>query len=155
MTSISINHDFFATRAGAKKSLMGDDYPDIELVLGVSSLTGDTSGSFRNLLGLTDEFYKEIFGDYEGLDAFTIIPVLMRPKSRGRLTLRSSNPFHWPVIDINYYDDEDDLNTMVRGIKKVITSISYIFPRFIIYYPLADRRKHFTSVFKKIPIHHL
>lgn len=128
MTSISVNRDFFATysRPETKKSITEDDHPDIELVLGVSSLTGDTSGGFRGLLGLTDEFYKEVFGAYDGFDAFTIVPVLMQPKSRGRLTLRSSDPFHWPILEINYYDHEDDLNTMVRGIKKVIIPIRYL-----------------------------
>ncbi|XP_014484988.1 PREDICTED: glucose dehydrogenase [FAD, quinone]-like [Dinoponera quadriceps] len=107
-------------RERRRDSLTEDDHPDMELVLGVSALTGDVSGGFRGLLGLTDEFYKEVFAGYEGFDAFTIVPVLLQPKSRGRLTLRSSDPFHWPVLDVNYYDHEDDLNTMVRGIKKAI-----------------------------------
>lgn len=95
----------------------------MELVLAASSLAGDISGSFRGLLGLTEEFCKEVFGGYEGADAFTIVPVLLRPKSRGKLSLRSRDPFQQPIIDINYYDDEDDMNTMVRGIKKVRRSL--------------------------------
>ncbi|XP_026667992.1 glucose dehydrogenase [FAD, quinone]-like [Ceratina calcarata] len=94
--------------------------PDIELVLGISALTGDISGSYRGLLGLTDEFYKRVFTGYEGLDAFSIVPVLLHPKSRGRVTLRSSDPFDRPIFHINYYDRDDDLWTMVRGIKKAI-----------------------------------
>lgn len=101
------------------RPLVQDDHPDVELVLGASSLTGDISGSYRSLLGLTEEFYKEVYGGYEGLDAFTIVPILLRPKSRGRLTLRSSNPSDWPIVDVNYYDHEDDLDTMVRAIKMV------------------------------------
>ncbi|KAM0730958.1 Glucose dehydrogenase [FAD, quinone] [Formica fusca] len=97
-----------------------DDYPDIELLLGASSLTGDISGSYRSLLGLTEDFREEVFGDYNGLDAFTIVPVLLRPKSRGRLTLRSTNPLDSPIVDVNYYDHEDDLNTMVQAIKIAI-----------------------------------
>ena len=95
--------------------------PDIELVLGISALTGDTSGSYRGLLGLTDEFYKEVFTGYEGYDAFTIVPVLLQPKSRGTVTLRSCDPLDRPIFEINYYDHEDDLATMVRGIKKVLS----------------------------------
>lgn len=96
-----------------------NDYPDIELVLGASSLAGDTSGSYRGLLGLTEEFYKEVYSDYKGFDSFMIVPVLLRPKSRGRFTLRSSDPWDSPIVDINYYDHEDDLNTMVQAIKLV------------------------------------
>lgn len=99
--------------------MSNDDYPDVELVLGVSSLAGDVSGSYRGLLGLTDEFYNEVFSDYKGFDGFMIVPVLLRPKSRGRLTLRSSDPWDPPIVDTNYYDHEDDLNTMVQAIKIV------------------------------------
>ncbi|XP_015435962.1 PREDICTED: glucose dehydrogenase [FAD, quinone]-like [Dufourea novaeangliae] len=107
------------------------DVPDIELVLGISALTGDTSGSYRGLLGLSDQFYKKVFSGYEGLDAFSIVPVLLHPKSRGRVSLRTSNPFDPPVFDINYYDHEDDLRTMVRGIKKAIqVATSRAFQRF-------------------------
>jgi len=104
--------------ANASK-MSDDDYPDIELVLGASSLAGDISGSYRSLLGLTKEFYKEVFGDYKGFDSFMIVPVLLRPKSRGRLTLRSSDPLDSPIVDLNYYGHEDDLHTMVQAIKIV------------------------------------
>ncbi|XP_053996282.1 glucose dehydrogenase [FAD, quinone]-like [Hylaeus anthracinus] len=96
------------------------DLPDIELVLGISALTGDISGSFRGLLGLTEQFYKEVFTGYEGFDAFSIVPILLQPKSRGRVTLRTSDPFRPPIFQINYYDHQDDLTTMVRGIRKAI-----------------------------------
>ncbi|XP_076396393.1 glucose dehydrogenase [FAD, quinone] isoform X1 [Megachile rotundata] len=98
--------------------------PDIELVLGISALTGDISGSYRGLLGLTDEFYKEVFGAYEGFDAFSVVPILLQPKSRGRITLRSSDPLDQPSFEINYYDQEDDLRTMVRGIKQALRVVS-------------------------------
>ncbi|CAL7939275.1 unnamed protein product [Xylocopa violacea] len=108
-----------------------DRSPDIELVLGISSLTGDTSGSYRGLLGLTDEFYRQVFSGYEGLDAFSIVPVLLRPKSRGRVALRSSDPFDQPMVDVNYYEHEDDLETMVRGIEKAVqVSSTKAFARF-------------------------
>jgi len=117
-----------------------DDYPDIELVLGASSLAGDISGSYRSLLGLTEKFYKEVFGDYKGFDGFMIVPVLLRPKSRGRLTLRSSDPLDSPIVDLNYYGHEDDLNTMVQAIKIVrknlyaLIYLSYDFSLFTLYF---------------------
>jgi len=103
-------------------SKLSDDHPDVELVLGASSLAGDFAGSYRDLIGLTKEFYEEVFNDYLGADAFMIVPIVLRPKSRGRLILRSSNPSDRPIVDINYYDHEDDLNTMLRAIKMVTVS---------------------------------
>ncbi|XP_043271044.1 glucose dehydrogenase [FAD, quinone]-like [Venturia canescens] len=96
------------------------EIPDIELVLGSGSLTGDASGSLRSIYGISEEWYERVFHEYKGLDAFSIVPVLLHPKSRGRVKLRSANPFYWPVLEANYFDDQDDLDTMVRGIKKAI-----------------------------------
>jgi choline dehydrogenase-like flavoprotein len=41
----------------------------------------------------------------------------MRPKSRGRITLQSSNPFDPPKIQANYFDDEFELDALVKGVK--------------------------------------
>lgn len=41
----------------------------------------------------------------------------MRPKSRGRITLQTSNPFDPPKIEANYFDDEFELDALVKGVK--------------------------------------
>ncbi|XP_048516361.1 glucose dehydrogenase [FAD, quinone]-like isoform X2 [Athalia rosae] len=97
-----------------------DDYADIEIVMGLGSLTGDTSGSLKGIMGLSDELVHDVFHGYEGRDGFSLVPILLHPKSRGRVTLKSSDPFHWPVLQANYYQNPDDLETIVRGIKKAI-----------------------------------
>ncbi|XP_072759631.1 glucose dehydrogenase [FAD, quinone]-like isoform X1 [Anoplolepis gracilipes] len=112
---------FISTKVNSRSSKrLEGDYPDIELVLAVSSLAADISGLYRDLLGLTEDFNKEVYSDYESLDSFTIGPILLRPKSRGRVSLKSTDPSDSPVIDMNYYDHEDDVNTMVQGIKMAI-----------------------------------
>ncbi|XP_012533590.2 glucose dehydrogenase [FAD, quinone] isoform X2 [Monomorium pharaonis] len=82
ITSITVNRNVFKTHPHAN-TMSEDDYPNVELVLGASSLAGDVSGSYRGLLGLTEAFYEEVYGDYKGFDGFMIVPVLLRPKSRG------------------------------------------------------------------------
>jgi choline dehydrogenase-like flavoprotein len=42
---------------------------------------------------------------------------LLRPKSRGRLTLASSDPLAAPLIDPNFLGEPDDLARMVAGFK--------------------------------------
>lgn len=108
------------------------DYPDIELVLGIGALTGDISGTMRSLLGLSDEFERQVFSHYKGYDAFSIVPILMRPKSRGKVSLRSKNPTDPPILEANYYERPEDLDTMVRGIK----SVGFIF----IYYCIVTMK---------------
>jgi choline dehydrogenase-like flavoprotein len=42
---------------------------------------------------------------------------LLRPKSRGSIALKSKDPAAPPLIDPRFYDDSDDLETMVKGFK--------------------------------------
>ncbi len=48
---------------------------------------------------------------------FTFGPTLIRPESRGSITLRSSDPFEPPAIQPNYLSCEADLRVLVAGIK--------------------------------------
>lgn len=100
-----------------------DDYPDMELVLGAGALNGDIFGSFRQLLAIPDRTYQKVYLPLFGKSAFSIATVLLRPRSRGRVTLRDSNPFHWPVVQPNYFSEHEDVLTMVEGIKIVRTKL--------------------------------
>ena len=46
-----------------------------------------------------------------------MLPKLLRPKSRGRIHLKSSNPHDHPIIEPNYYTHPDDVESMVEGLK--------------------------------------
>ena len=43
---------------------------------------------------------------------------VLRPKSRGRLTLQSADPFAPPAIDPAFLEDDRDMETLFRGVKK-------------------------------------
>ena len=47
----------------------------------------------------------------------TLTAYLVRPKSRGIVSLRSSDPFASPAIDPNYFSDADDLEKTVAGVR--------------------------------------
>jgi choline dehydrogenase len=50
-------------------------------------------------------------------DGVTLNACLLRPKSRGSVRLRSSNPFDKPVIDNNYLADPEDLRLEIAGLR--------------------------------------
>ena len=46
---------------------------------------------------------------------FSIIPIVVRPHSRGRLALASRDPHVAPLVDPNYLEDCDDMRLMLEG----------------------------------------
>ncbi|XP_055326921.1 glucose dehydrogenase [FAD, quinone]-like [Sitodiplosis mosellana] len=77
-------------------STLAKDYPDIELVFAPGALNGYLNGAASRVMGLSSEFVDAVYGDIKGASAFSLVPILMRPKSRGRISLKSTNPFQWP-----------------------------------------------------------
>jgi choline dehydrogenase len=53
-------------------------------------------------------------------DGYTILPSLLRPESRGYVTLRSNNPFDYPVIQPNFLSKESDVKVLLESAKKAI-----------------------------------
>ena len=51
-------------------------------------------------------------------DGFTILPSLVKPKSRGYVALRSADPFDTPFIQPNFLQHPEDLQTLIKGVKK-------------------------------------
>lgn len=87
--------------------------------MGAGALSGDISGTLRNMLGISKEFFDTVYKDVIGKHAFGLVPILMRPKSRGRIKLKSSNPFHWPSMQPNYFQNPFDMKQLIQGIKLV------------------------------------
>lgn len=94
-------------------------HPDIEILHLGGSI--NTDPIFRQNFGIRDDVYDEMF---EGIgpeaNTFMVFPMVLRPKSRGRIKLRSNNPFDHPIILPNYFSDPHDVNISVIGIRKMI-----------------------------------
>jgi choline dehydrogenase-like flavoprotein len=88
----------FAECGGFLKTRPDLDIPDIQLHFGMA--LADDHGRKR----------------HRGT-GFTCHVCLLRPKSRGSVSLGSADPFAAPVIDPNFFGEADDLETMVAGFK--------------------------------------
>jgi len=93
------------------------DYPDMELIFASGSLNSDNGRVVRKGIGVTDEVYDTVFKPINSRDAWTIWPMILKPNSRGWVRLKSKNPLAWPVMYGNYFDDPNDLESVVEGIK--------------------------------------
>ncbi|CAB0043387.1 unnamed protein product [Trichogramma brassicae] len=92
-------------------------YPDIQFHMAPASINSDAGVQVRKVLGITDEIYDTVYRPIANKDAWTIMPLLLRPRSRGSVRLRNSNPFQAPIIDANYFDHPLDIATLVEGAK--------------------------------------
>lgn len=93
-------------------------WPDMELLFISGGLNSDPFLP-RNF-GFNEQIYSETFSALGNNEAFMVFPMLMRPKSKGRVMLRSKNPRVHPTIIPNYFEYSEDLQKIVEGIKVAI-----------------------------------
>lgn len=95
-------------------------WPDIQFHMAPASINSDAGAKVRKVLGLTDHLYNTVYKPIANKDVWTLMPLLLRPRSRGWVRLRSKNPFDYPSINANYFDDPIDIKTLVEGAKLAV-----------------------------------
>ena len=88
----------FAEAGGFIKSQPEEAIPDLQLHFVIGKLV--------------DHGRKTVFGH-----GYSCHVCLLHPRSRGRLTLASSDPLAAPAIDPNFLADPDDMARLIRGFK--------------------------------------
>uniref|UniRef100_A0A146LFQ3 Glucose dehydrogenase [acceptor] n=5 Tax=Lygus hesperus TaxID=30085 RepID=A0A146LFQ3_LYGHE len=94
-----------------------EDWPDIQLFFASSGDNADGGIFGRRNNGLNDDYYATVFEPILYKDSVTILPLLLRPKSRGHIELKNNDPMSSPIIYPNYFGDPDDLEVMIEGAK--------------------------------------
>ncbi len=83
-------------------------------------MTTDYGIRLKEIQGVTDQLFDQVFEPYIGFNTMSIYPVLLRPKSRGFVRLKSNNPNDPPLMDPKYYEKEHDIKVLVEGMKIAI-----------------------------------
>ncbi|XP_011299806.1 glucose dehydrogenase [FAD, quinone] [Fopius arisanus] len=94
-------------------------YPDIQLMVMPVGISHDNGATLRKYLGISDTIFSQYFAALTQKTAVTLAPVLLHPKSTGEVKLKSRNPDDHPLIDPNYLSQEEDVNTLIDGLKFV------------------------------------
>lgn len=83
----------------------------------------------RPELRVKQDFYDEYFKPLEMKSCYAIMSVLLHPKSKGFIKLKSANPLDPPLLYGNYFRDPEgmDMRTMIGGIR-VIQKLSKTVP---------------------------
>nr|XP_045594088.1 glucose dehydrogenase [FAD, quinone]-like [Procambarus clarkii] len=92
-------------------------WPDIQLFFNGATIAYDKGTFNPSFWGFDKKMYKSYFGEILGRDGFCIRPMIVLPKSRGTITLRSADVHEHPNIDPQLLSHPDDVVTLVKGVK--------------------------------------
>lgn len=93
-------------------------WPDLELLFIAGGLNADPL--LRRNFGFDSKIYADTYGPLGDSDTFMVFPMLMRPKSKGRVMLQNKNPKTYPALIPNYFEDPEDMKKIVQGIKVAV-----------------------------------
>lgn len=99
-----------------------DPRPDIQYLINGVAIYSDYGTFFKKIFAIKPELWDSFYGPHYGKDSVTILPVVLRPKSRGWIRLASStaDPSVPPLINPNYLSHPDDVKTLVKAIKFIL-----------------------------------
>ena len=92
------------------------DFPDIEFHIVSGSAASDGGRQIRKVHGISDKMWQ-MFQPLAYRDTWSIIPMILRPKSRGSVRLKSANPYDKPITNAGYFTHPDDMKVLVEGVK--------------------------------------
>lgn len=69
-------------------------------------------------MGYRDDFIEQLLMANSQAQTLQVLVTLLNPKSRGSVRLRSKNPHVRPVIDSGYLRAEEDVETMISGLRE-------------------------------------
>lgn len=95
--------------------------PDIQIVVSrYEQNNPDIDLMMNDKWGYKKEFADQIVNANKKSALIQVLAVVLQPKSRGTVNLRScTDPFAKPIINGNYFNVTDDLDTLVRGMQTV------------------------------------
>ncbi|XP_018326630.1 glucose dehydrogenase [FAD, quinone] [Agrilus planipennis] len=91
-------------------------WPDMQFHFAPSSVNSDGE-QVKKITGLRDSVFNTVYKPLKNADTWTILPLLLRPKSTGWVRLRSRNPKVYPDIIPNYFTHKIDVQTLIEGIR--------------------------------------
>lgn len=103
-------------------SVLDNNLQYMVLNAGVSS---DGGKHLRNAIGIKNNVWDNYFAPLVGRQIIGVLPIVLMPKSRGTVRLKSNNPFDKPLINPNYLVEQQDVDILMEGIallKKLIST---------------------------------
>lgn len=113
----SLTHPNTVDLVGYASTTNDTTFPDIETHHFTFRKNSPTLKFYMNTVGYDESIIKSVMdANLEGHIMFITV-VLLNPKSAGDIKLKSNNPSDRPKIRPNFFAEEEDIQTMLRGIK--------------------------------------
>lgn len=96
--------------------------PDLEYIFLATKAPNDSLQQFQKLTNYNEDVYNKVVKKLAGQAFWRMYSLLLYPKSRGTVTLRSNDPYDYLNIDPNYFSDPDsyDLNTLAASVEHTL-----------------------------------
>ncbi|XP_049517670.1 glucose dehydrogenase [FAD, quinone] [Dermacentor silvarum] len=142
---------------------VGPDSPDIELAIASSQPASQLARAEILNFGVLPEAYDKYLGPNDNVPGFRVGIIHNRPKSRGTITLHSSDPNDYPEIDLHLLEHPDDAKAAAEGTKifidrilttKAMKSIGAK-PWDVTFPPCADAGPRWSLEYIECLLHHL
>jgi len=75
-------------------------------------------------INVKDDVFRSLHADPPHRDGITIYPILLHPRSKGTIRLKSSNPEDQPLINPNYLSEDVDSKLLVEALHFIVTKLS-------------------------------
>ena len=96
------------------------DYPDIQFHHFQYRMGEENRLSMvLDKYGYDDAVRESLMSGLDKSELLMVMVVLLQPKSKGKIELRDKDPFSKPKIYGNYLEDQDDVDTLIRGVNVV------------------------------------
>lgn len=97
--------------------------PDVEFQHDIYKKSCDVLKTILEILEYKEPIVQSILKANSESEILFIEVQLLRPKSVGKIELRSSDSYDKPVISPNYLENEEDMKTVIRGIKYTMSFV--------------------------------
>lgn len=95
-------------------------WPDVQYHFLPSSTNSDGGTQIRRIVNLRDGVYNTVYKPLHGVETYSILPLLLRPRSTGWVRLRSRSPLSKPIIEPNYFAHRRDVEILVEACKLAV-----------------------------------
>jgi choline dehydrogenase len=123
LSSTGTQASAFVISSYAKAVKNESHWPDLQWILLGNGIYAKMDDDFAHSFNFPRETMRKWLGPNKGKDAFFIINMLSRPKSRGRIVLAGPDPNSYPLIHAGYLTHDDDIKVLVEGAHRTIKMV--------------------------------